>query len=1283
MGGLTQFREMRNKYSIMIRSIYKGSIIALLIFVFAAWLPSTLLGAQQTPKSVLILNSYHKAAWTDSLLSGINSVLGKMPNLNLAIEYMDTKRINTEAYYQAIDTIYYMKYSGTIPFDVILTSDDNAYRFALARQDGLFKQAPIVFCGVNRFDEREIEDKPLVTGVVEKGDFQDTLAFAARVRKDAATVHVILDRTPTGEINNEAFLRILRRQMPKMRVEYLADISLSDLAKRLAVLPVNDFAFFISFWTDGSGQPISPDDLSTAFYQSSVPIFGRSEWMLNRGMTGGKCVSGFHQGQAAAQLVKRILNGENAATLSVNKNSPNRFMFDYFLLKRYNIDLSVLPADSILYNKPKLTFYEMHRRMIWLVAAVMVVLIVLVISLTLNIAMRRKTEKALRESEGKYRLLVENQSDLVVKVDLEGRFLFVSPSYCELFGKTEQELINHKFMPLVHEDDRESTAKEMEKLFDPPYTAYMEQRAMTKDGWCWLGWMDTSILDEKGNVTAIIGVGRDITARKQVEQALQESERFLQKVFDAIQDGISVLDTDLKVIKTNRWMEQMYPSRSPIVGQVCFQVYQNRETPCPWCPSLRTIETGEMHTEIVPYPSAERPTGWIELSAFPLKDENGYIKGIIEYVKDITDRKQTEEELQNLYETMDLAQKMAGIGYWSYEKSSGRRMWSSQMYVIFGCDPDLGPPEREDLKKIFDPQDWEIYEKSFQGALEGTPYDQVAKVTFPGGFVHYIHTQGYPRTTESGKITGSFGTSQDITERLLAEQALRDSEEKYRRIFENSVVGFFQSTPQGQFVTVNPAFAKMLLYESPEELFSSITDISTQYYVDKEDRHQYQQILRKHGHIENFEFRVRRKDGSEIWVSNSTRAYFNKAGEVIRYEGIVMDITQKKHVENEKENLQSQLLQAQKMEAIGTLAGGIAHDFNNLLMGIQGRTSLMINDTDLALHHSEHLKGIEEYVKRATDLTKQLLGFARGGKYDVKPTDLNDLINKSSQMFGRTKKEIRIHRKFQKDIWTAEVDRSQIEQILLNLYVNAWQAMPEGGELYLQTENVILDENYLKPYFVEPGQYIKISITDTGTGMDEDTRQKIFDPFFTTKAIGRGTGLGLASVYGIVKNHGGIINVYSEVGEGTTFALYLPASDKKVIKDSERIEKVLKGTETILLIDDEKMIIEVGQAMLEHLGYRVIVANGGQQAIEILSKTEDGIDLAILDLIMPEMDGGKTFDRIREIQPAIRVILSSGYAINGQATEILNRGCHGFIQKPFNLSELSQKIRQILNKTKK
>jgi PAS domain S-box-containing protein len=391
--------------------------------------------------------------------------------------------------------------------------------------------------------------------------------------------------------------------------------------------------------------------------------------------------------------------------------------------------------------------------------------------------------------------------------------------------------------------------------------------------------------------------------------------------------------------------------------------------------------------------------------------------------------------------------------------------------------------------------------------------------------------------------------------------------------------------------------------------------------------------------------------------------------------GVARDITDRKRLE-------AQLLQAQKMKAIGTLAGGIAHDFNNLLMGIEGHTSLMYLDVDADHPHYQHVSGIEDMVKRGAHLTKQLLGFARGGKYEVRPTDLNELIEKSSEMFGRTRKEIRIHTQCEKGVWTVDVDRAQIEQVLLNLYLNAWQAMPGGGELYLRAENIMLDENVARTFGAKPGSYVKVSVTDTGVGIDEETQQRIFEPFFTTREMGRGTGLGLASAYGIIKNHGGIINVYSTKGQGTTFTIYLPTAEGAITEQSpeEREREIQKGHETLLLVDDEDIIVDVGREMLKALGYEVLLARGGREAMEVYKKNKDKIALVILDMIMPDMGGGDVYDTLKDINPDIMVLLSSGYSINGRATEILERGCDGFIQKPFSMSQLSEAIRKILDK---
>ena len=508
----------------------------------------------------------------------------------------------------------------------------------------------------------------------------------------------------------------------------------------------------------------------------------------------------------------------------------------------------------------------------------------------------------------------------------------------------------------------------------------------------------------------------------------------------------------------------------------------------------------------------------------------------------------------------------------------------------------------------------------------------------------------------------------DITKRKQADAALKESETKFRSLFNLSPQAIaLTEIEKGRLVDVNDKLCELTQYTKEEIIGFTTTEVE---FYNEKDRLRFITELKRHGEVNGLEMDFKAKDGS-ILNSLMFARIIQVAGEPFILT-IFLNLTEQKR-------LQGQLEHAQKMESLGTLAGGIAHDFNNLLMGIQGRASLMQMNTDSSHSHFGHLKGIEDYVKSAADLNKQLLGFARSGKYEVKPADLNVLIDESSRMFGRTKKEIKIHRKYQKNIWAVEMDKGQIEQVLLNLYVNAWQAMPGGGDLYIQTENVVIDENYSKPYQMEPGRYVKISVTDTGVGMDEATRKKIFDPFFTTKEREWGTGMGLASAYGIIKNHEGIIEVYSEKGQGATFNIYLPASDKEAVQDKQLHTEVLRGTETVLLVDDEDMIIEVGREIIENLGYEVLIANGGKEAIEIYQKHHGKIDMVLLDMIMPDMGGGKTYDKLKEVNPDIKVLLSSGYSINGQATEILEQGCNGFIQKPFNITDLSKKIREVLD----
>ncbi len=568
------------------------------------------------------------------------------------------------------------------------------------------------------------------------------------------------------------------------------------------------------------------------------------------------------------------------------------------------------------------------------------------------------------------------------------------------------------------------------------------------------------------------------------------------------------------------------------------------------------------------------------------------------------------------------------------------------------------------------------YELIDQGApCENCVTRRILETNEPSQLEKYIDTKGiwmdiraYPIKDMDGRVFRIVEHWRDITELKQSQASLIESEEKYRLLVENANEGIF-IYQDNQF-----RFSNRKAMEMARKLGISNLRRSLVQYIYEEDRGKDPDYFarRLNGGAPNshaISFRVVDQDNEIIWVELNTVniTWKGKPGTL----NLVRDITQSKMLEH-------RFQEAQRMESLGTLAGGIAHDFNNLLMGIQGNVSLMYIDAESEPSLTEKLKNIENCVDSGSRLTKQLLGFARGGKYVVKPMDMNQILESSADMFGRTRKAITIHGNYQQDLWTVMADGSQIEQVMVNLFLNAWQAMNGSGDLYISTSNVTLDNAFTKPFEVDPGQYVKISVTDTGIGMNQETERRIFEPFFTTQEPGRGTGLGLASVFGIVKNHSGIITVKSSPGMGSTFEVYLPASEEHPQVDAVPSESIELGSETILLVDDEDYIIDVARLMLEGLGYILLIANNGQAALDLFNEHKETIDLVILDMVMPDMDGEAVFKEMRQVQPDVKVLFASGYYVMEETSNLLQEGGSDFLQKPFNMNQLSTKIRKIL-----
>jgi PAS domain S-box-containing protein len=496
---------------------------------------------------------------------------------------------------------------------------------------------------------------------------------------------------------------------------------------------------------------------------------------------------------------------------------------------------------------------------------------------------------------------------------------------------------------------------------------------------------------------------------------------------------------------------------------------------------------------------------------------------------------------------------------------------------------------------------------------------------------------------------------------------LKSSEENFRSLIEHSNNGI-AILQNDLHIYANPKYKELTGY-SDAELSRLSIDKLMDFSYKQADLRMLLNHLRANTGNELFNARIIKQNREllDVEISASSVLYYGRMTLVIS----MLDISDRKILER-------QLIHAQKMQSMGTLAGGIAHNFNNLLMGIQGNASIALLDVkeDSPIH--KNLNNIEKLVRSGANLTSQLLGYAREGKFEVKPINLNLIVKETSETFGATRKDIQIILDLEPKIAGVKADQGQIEQTLLNLYINSSDAMPHGGTLTIKTANVTDRDIGDKPYKAKKGEYVLISVKDTGSGIAPGIIDRVFEPFFTTKGLAKGTGLGLASAYGIIKGHGGYIDVSSIQGSETTFSIYLPSTEERFVNEDAITDQLVTGAGTILLVDDEEIITYTGEQMLRKLGYNVIVAENGKKAVDIFIKEHKKINLILLDMVMPGMGGLETFDKLKEIDSDVRVLLSSGYSLDGQAREIMDRGCTGFIQKPFTLNDISQKVREIL-----
>ncbi len=646
----------------------------------------------------------------------------------------------------------------------------------------------------------------------------------------------------------------------------------------------------------------------------------------------------------------------------------------------------------------------------------------------------------------------------------------------------------------------------------------------------------------------------------------------------------------------------------------------------------------------------------------------------IQLEKEIHERKQVEDALKKNEEYMrTLIQTLPDL-IWLKDQEGVYRFCNSRFENFFGA--------RE--KDIVGKTDYDFLDKELADFFRGKdkiaiankkPTTNEEEVLFANdGHREILETIKTPMYSHDGRLTGVLGIGRDITGRKQAENALQESEKRFRGIIDSTEAGYFFINQDGFFQFVNEAWLKMHRYSSPDQVIGRHFSL-TQIDMDKDSANIIIKKIINGEAVTSGEFTRRCKDGS-IGYHTFTVKPVVQGGEIIGLEGFLIDITDKKKLEN-------QLHQTQKMESIGRLAGGVAHDFNNMLSIILGNTEIAMEDIDPASPLTANLKEIHKAAENSANLTRQLLAFARKQTIAPRVVDLNNILKEMLKMLNRLiGEDIDLVWLPSEKLWPVKIDPSQVDQILVNLCVNARDAIRGVGKVVIETKNISMNDDYCLSHagFI-PGDYIMLSVNDNGCGMDKKALDNLFEPFFTTKEVGQGSGLGLATVYGIVKQNGGFINVYSEPGKGTVFKIYLPRHKEipPLKQEKDAVKTVQSGNETILLVEDEKAILKMTIMMLERLGYKVLAASTPGHAIRIVQEADREIDLLMTDVVMPEMNGKELSNKMMEIYPDLKCLFMSGYTADVIAHNgMLDEGVP-FISKPFSKQELSIKLREILN----
>jgi len=783
-------------------------------------------------------------------------------------------------------------------------------------------------------------------------------------------------------------------------------------------------------------------------------------------------------------------------------------------------------------------------------------------------------------------------------------------------------------------------------------------------------------------------------ANKQLERVVnevQEKEQFLNQVFDSIQEGICVLDPDMNVLKVNKTMEKLYDLEPTIIGDKCYNVFQNnRQKVCEFCPALKSIKEKVPNKAIVHALHGKNQTDiWTEVFTFPILDASDKVTGIIEFVRDITQRKRIEEALKTSEAQLNEAQRIARIGSWELDLSTNILSWSGEVCRIFDLEPQEFPDTYEGFLDKIHPEDKELVDRAFTNSvLNKAPYEIVHRLLLADNVLKYVRERCETFYDDAGKACRSLGTVQDVTESVLAEKALRNSEEKYRTLIENLSSGVVVHAADSSIILSNPMASTLLGLTLDQMRGKQAIDpawnfLRTDGTVMPVNEYPVNRVLKSAKPVFNHGLGICRSDLIEpVWAICHAYPVFNKDEELETIIVTFIDITERKKAEQERLELEAQLRQKHKMEAVGYMAGGMAHNFNNnlgIILGNVELSQLKVQDPII----QGLLKNAKTAIMRSRDLVAQIITYSRKGIQNKAPMTLLAVVDETISLLSSTlPSTINLQKSVGPKCGSTFIhaDASQIQEILINLCNNAVHAMDGKGDLIIALEPVDLGQKDIPiQYDGLPGRYAKMIVQDTGCGMPAEMLDKIFDPFYTTKEDYEGAGMGLATVQGIVAQHSGLIKVESILGQGTVFNLYFPMTNEIATEPETEDSSLPRGTERILFVDDDEMLASLGERLLTQHGYQVTMMLESSEALKLFAANSDRFNLVITDQTMPDLTGEELIQEVKKISPDMPTILCTGYSSKIDEDKAKELGINAFLMKPLDLPKLLQTVRRVLD----